>query len=87
MTSTTDTPAGEIPVAWLFTPGTAAAHFGATAHSGAGVAILDLEDAVAPGEKDHARDLVLGHRASHRNEPPQRQWPRSCLMRDLRSRH
>ena len=61
MTSTEDDETGAIPTAWLFTPGTDPEHFDVAARSGAGVAILDLEDAVAPEHKDRARDSVIAH--------------------------
>ena len=44
---------------WLFTPATRPDRFAKAAASGADVAILDLEDAVAPGDKDQARDTAL----------------------------
>lgn len=68
MTSTTPSPAHKLPITWLFTPGTAAAHFDDAGRAGAGVAILDLEDAVALADKDRARDLVLNYLASHQGE-------------------
>jgi (S)-citramalyl-CoA lyase len=40
---------------WLFTPATRADRFAKAADAGADVAILDLEDAVAPCDKDAAR--------------------------------
>lgn len=59
MTSIARSPAHGIPVTWLFTPGTDARHFDVAAQVDAGVAILDLEDAVAPDYKDRARGLVV----------------------------
>ena len=59
MTSSTQSPGPGIPATWLFTPGTDRNHFDVAARVGAGVAILDLEDAVAPRDKDHARTLVV----------------------------
>ena len=44
---------------WLFTPATRPDRFAKAAASGADVAILDLEDAVAPADKDQARDTAL----------------------------
>ncbi|SDI63115.1 HpcH/HpaI aldolase/citrate lyase family protein [Nonomuraea jiangxiensis] len=43
---------------WLFTPGDRPDRFGKAAAAGADVAILDLEDAVAPEAKAGARDAV-----------------------------
>jgi (S)-citramalyl-CoA lyase len=40
---------------WLFTPATRAERFAKADQAGADVAILDLEDAVAPGDKARAR--------------------------------
>jgi (S)-citramalyl-CoA lyase len=58
---------------WLFTPATRPDRFVKAATSGADVMILDLEDAVAPADKDRAREAALvylaepwtkgGHRA------------------------
>jgi (S)-citramalyl-CoA lyase len=45
---------------WLFTPATRPDRFAKAAASGADVTILDLEDSVAPGDKDRARITVLG---------------------------
>ena len=45
---------------WLFTPATRPDRFGKAAASGADVAIVDLEDSVAPGDKDRARGTALG---------------------------
>lgn len=42
----------------LFVPATRPERFTKAATSGADAVILDLEDAVAPGEKDHARALI-----------------------------
>jgi (S)-citramalyl-CoA lyase len=43
----------------LFTPATRPDRFAKAAASGADVAILDLEDSVAPSDKDRARDIAL----------------------------
>ena len=40
---------------WLFTPATRPERFGKAAEAGADVLILDIEDAVAPADKAHAR--------------------------------
>ncbi|MEK8073508.1 HpcH/HpaI aldolase/citrate lyase family protein [Rhodococcoides navarretei] len=61
MTPTEDDDTTAIPTAWLFTPGTDPEHFDVAARCGAGVAILDLEDAVAKDHKDRARDSVIEH--------------------------
>jgi (S)-citramalyl-CoA lyase len=45
---------------WLFTPATHPDRFAKAAASSADVAILDLEDSVAPSDKDQARDTALG---------------------------
>jgi (S)-citramalyl-CoA lyase len=45
---------------WLFTPATRPDRFANAAASGADVSILDLEDSVAPSDKDRARDTALG---------------------------
>ncbi len=44
----------------LFVPGDSGKKFARACQSGADVLILDLEDAVAPGMKDAARELVAG---------------------------
>jgi (S)-citramalyl-CoA lyase len=44
---------------WLFTPGTKAERFGNAANVHADALIIDLEDAVAPSEKEEARDSAL----------------------------
>ena len=48
---------------WLFTPATRAERFAKADHAGADVAILDLEDAVAPGDKARARTTALDYLA------------------------
>jgi (S)-citramalyl-CoA lyase len=45
---------------WLFTPATRPDRFPTAAASGADVTILDLEDSVALGDKDRARETALG---------------------------
>jgi (S)-citramalyl-CoA lyase len=44
---------------WLFTPATRPDRFTKAAASGVDVTILDLEDSVAPGDKDQARTTAL----------------------------
>lgn len=51
-------PATTIPVSYLFVPGNRPERFGKALASGADQVILDLEDAVAPGDKISARDAV-----------------------------
>jgi (S)-citramalyl-CoA lyase len=46
---------------WLFTPATHPERFGKAAAAGADVAILDLEDAVAPKDKTHALTVALDY--------------------------
>jgi (S)-citramalyl-CoA lyase len=48
---------------WLFTPATQFGRFSNAAAAGADVAILDLEDAVAPKDKDQARATALDYLA------------------------
>jgi (S)-citramalyl-CoA lyase len=48
---------------WLFTPATRPERFGKAAAAGADVLILDLEDSVAPADKDRARATALEHLA------------------------
>jgi (S)-citramalyl-CoA lyase len=53
---------------WLFTPGTRSERFAKAASIGADVLIIDLEDAVAPADKDAARSAVseyLGNLKDH----------------------
>lgn len=52
------------PRSWLFTPATRPDRFARAAEAGADVLILDLEDAVAPGDKDAARRTALQALAS-----------------------
>ena len=49
---------------WLFTPATHPERFGKAAAAGADVAILDLEDAVAPKDKGRARSTALDYLAA-----------------------
>jgi citrate lyase subunit beta/citryl-CoA lyase len=48
----------KLPVTYLFVPGNRPERFGKALASGADAVILDLEDAVSPGEKERARDAV-----------------------------
>jgi (S)-citramalyl-CoA lyase len=48
---------------WLFTPATHPDRFAKAAEAGADVAILDLEDAVAPKDKARARTIALEYLA------------------------
>src|SRR5277367_487176 len=48
---------------WLFTPATRPERFAKADQAGADVAILDLEDAVAPGDKARARTTALDYLA------------------------
>lgn len=50
-----------LPRSWLFTPGSRPDRFAKAAVSSAQAIILDLEDAVAPTEKDSARSHVLSY--------------------------
>lgn len=52
---------------WLFTPATRPDRFANAAASGADIAIIDLEDSVAPNEKDKACETALDYLASQRN--------------------
>src|ERR1700732_4893436 len=51
---------------WLFTPATRPDRFAKASAAGADVAILDLEDAVAPGDKAQARTIALEDLADER---------------------
>ena len=51
---------------WLFTPGTRPDRFEKAREAGADVLIIDLEDAVAPGDKASARKTVTDHLATLR---------------------
>lgn len=44
---------------WLFTPGTRPDRFAKAAEIGADVLIIDLEDAVSPGDKPQARATAI----------------------------
>ena len=57
------TPASIRVRSWLFTPATHPARFATAAEAGADVAILDLEDAVAPKDKARARTIALDYLA------------------------
>jgi len=48
---------------WLFTPGTRPERFAKASDAGADVLIVDLEDAVAPADKDGARATALKYLA------------------------
>jgi (S)-citramalyl-CoA lyase len=50
---------------WLFTPATRADRFAKASEAGADVAILDLEDSVAPKEKAQARTTALNYLAGN----------------------
>lgn len=52
------------PVAPLFVPGSRPERFAKADGSGADTVILDLEDAVAPTDKDQAREAVVAHAAA-----------------------
>ncbi|MCQ8875340.1 CoA ester lyase [Mesorhizobium sp. LMG17149] len=52
------------PVAPLFVPGSRPERFAKADSGGADAVILDLEDAVAPGDKDRAREAVVAHAAA-----------------------
>ena len=57
MTDLASTPARS----WLFTPAPRPDRFAKASAAGADVAILDLEDAVAPNDKDRARTTALDY--------------------------
>ena len=50
---------------WLFTPSTRPERFAKASQAGADVAILDLEDAVAPADKVRARTIALDYLAEN----------------------
>ena len=50
---------------WLFTPATRPDRFAKASAAGADVAIVDLEDAVAPKDKAQARTNALGYLADN----------------------
>ena len=54
---------------WLFTPATRPERFARAGEVGADVLILDLEDAVAPGDKDRAREAALAWLAGRTGGP------------------
>jgi (S)-citramalyl-CoA lyase len=60
-------PAVSATRSWLFTPGTRPDRFAKASAVGADVAIIDLEDSVAPNEKESAREVTLGYLASPRS--------------------
>jgi (S)-citramalyl-CoA lyase len=60
---------------WLFTPATRLERFAKASQAGADVAILDLEDAVAPGDKVRARTTALDYLAKN---------PSDCALHALR---
>ena len=53
---------------WLFTPATRQERFANASRVGADVAILDLEDAVAPGDKVRARTTALNYLAENHRD-------------------
>ncbi|MGW1025728.1 HpcH/HpaI aldolase/citrate lyase family protein [Streptomyces sp. NPDC002577] len=68
----------------LFVPGHRPDRFDKAAACGADLVIVDLEDAVAAGDKEHARDnaaawLALGNRAVVRINPPGTPWSEADL--------
>ncbi len=62
-----DDGAMKLPVTYLFVPGDRPERFDKAIASGADAVILDLEDAVATGHKDRARDAV-GHWIASRRD-------------------
>src|SRR3954452_22706157 len=60
---------------WLFTPATRPERFARAGEVGADVLILDLEDAVAPGDKDRARAAALAWLAERPGSGP------ACALR------
>ncbi len=68
---------------WLFTPATKPERFGKAAEAGADVLIIDLEDAVAPADKDRARTAAIGYLAAsaHQGGPA-----RALRLNGLRTR-
>jgi (S)-citramalyl-CoA lyase len=52
---------------WLFTPATHPDRFAKASEVGADIAILDLEDAVAPNDKDRARATALEYLGSRKD--------------------
>lgn len=55
----------KLPVTYLFVPGNRPERFDKAASAGADAIIIDLEDAVAPGDKDPARVNVRAWLAAH----------------------
>jgi (S)-citramalyl-CoA lyase len=55
---------------WLFTPATRPDRFARAGEAGADVLIIDLEDAVAPGDKDRARAAALAQLDAGRGTAP-----------------
>src|SRR5205085_807829 len=53
---------------WLFVPGDSEAKLGKVAACGADAVIVDLEDAVAPEKKGHARLLARDWLTTHRRQ-------------------
>jgi citrate lyase subunit beta / citryl-CoA lyase len=53
---------------WLFVPGDSEGKLAKVAASGADVVVVDLEDAVAPHAKQHARDLARQWLEAHRQQ-------------------
>ena len=58
-------PAPIRPRSWLFTPAIRPERFANAAAAGADVVILDLEDAVAPGDKAQERTTALDYLADN----------------------
>jgi hypothetical protein len=63
---------------WLFTPATRPDRFAKASEAGADVAILDLEDAVAPKDKAQARTTALDYLAGNPAESTSLQRGVSC---------
>jgi (S)-citramalyl-CoA lyase len=65
------TPAGRrARRSWLFTPATRPDRFARAGEAGADELVLDLEDAVAPSDKDRARAAALAHLDAGRGTAP-----------------
>lgn len=60
----------KLPVTYLFVPGNRPERFDKAAAAGADAIILDLEDAVAPGDKEQARANVGAWVAAHPDAVP-----------------
>jgi (S)-citramalyl-CoA lyase len=67
---------------WLFTPATRPDRFEKAAASGADVSIIDLEDSVAPADKEKARRTALAHLA----QPAPGSCGRALRMNGLETR-